>query len=240
MIGILCATPEELAALRDRLHVGSGPRTFGPTRVWTGRHGGAEIALAQAGDIDAAKAAIARSRELMQPFADRDPTVVDWQVVLARSLLLQARFVEPDPLEALRRIQSVEQRLLALHPTGNMNLPVRRMLVQCLHAEGEAEAKLGETERATRVWQRLDETVRLPSALTDPHMVALRAIALRRLGRDDEAGLLVERLRASGYDVLHIDGSLDRAGNAVEAKTDMASPTAIPQPGRQTHDDPDR
>ncbi|HEX5378622.1 MAG TPA: 5'-methylthioadenosine/S-adenosylhomocysteine nucleosidase [Phenylobacterium sp.] len=59
MIGILCATPEELTALRDRLHVAPEPRTFGPTRVWTGRHGGGEIALAQSGigKVNAAAAA---------------------------------------------------------------------------------------------------------------------------------------------------------------------------------------
>jgi len=59
MIGILCATPEELQALRDRLHVASGPASFGPTRVWTGSHDGAEIALAQAGigKVNAAAAA---------------------------------------------------------------------------------------------------------------------------------------------------------------------------------------
>jgi adenosylhomocysteine nucleosidase len=59
MIGILCATPEELTALRDRLHVAPDPRTFGGAHFWTGRHGGAEITLAQSGigKVNAAAAA---------------------------------------------------------------------------------------------------------------------------------------------------------------------------------------
>jgi adenosylhomocysteine nucleosidase len=57
--GLLCATPEELDALRERLDVGSTPQVFGPTRVWTGVHGGREIALAQSGigKVNAAAAA---------------------------------------------------------------------------------------------------------------------------------------------------------------------------------------
>jgi adenosylhomocysteine nucleosidase len=57
--GILCATPEELEALRERLDVGSTPQVFGPTRVWTGRHDGHDIALALSGigKVNAAAAA---------------------------------------------------------------------------------------------------------------------------------------------------------------------------------------
>lgn len=47
--GILCATAEELAALAERLHLHPEEQSHGPTRVWTGAHGGAEIVLAQAG-----------------------------------------------------------------------------------------------------------------------------------------------------------------------------------------------
>jgi adenosylhomocysteine nucleosidase len=58
-LGILCATPEELDALRERLHLDSEPQTFGPTRVWTGLHHGQDIALAQSGigKVNAAAAA---------------------------------------------------------------------------------------------------------------------------------------------------------------------------------------
>ena len=59
MIGILCATPEELTALRDRLQVAAGARTFGGTTVWRGDHAGVAIALAQSGigKVNAAAAA---------------------------------------------------------------------------------------------------------------------------------------------------------------------------------------
>jgi adenosylhomocysteine nucleosidase len=58
-LGLLCATPEELDALRGRLHVDPEPQMFGPTRVWTGRHDGHDIALAQSGigKVNAAAAA---------------------------------------------------------------------------------------------------------------------------------------------------------------------------------------
>jgi len=49
MYGILCATPEELAALQDLLETGPTPQVFGPTRVWTGTHDGEAFALALAG-----------------------------------------------------------------------------------------------------------------------------------------------------------------------------------------------
>jgi adenosylhomocysteine nucleosidase len=59
MYGILCATPEELAALKDRLHLDAEAHLHGPTRVWTGRNGASKLALAQAGigKVNAAAAA---------------------------------------------------------------------------------------------------------------------------------------------------------------------------------------
>lgn len=59
MYGILCATPEELAALQARLAVDPAPRVFGPSRVWTGVHDGKSFALALAGmgKVNAAAAA---------------------------------------------------------------------------------------------------------------------------------------------------------------------------------------
>jgi len=47
--GILCATTEELDALRARLELGLEPETHGPTQVWRGEHDGAELVLAQSG-----------------------------------------------------------------------------------------------------------------------------------------------------------------------------------------------
>jgi len=59
MYGILCATPEELAAVRGRLELAGAPEQVGPTRVWTGRHAGAPVVLAQCGigKVNAAAAA---------------------------------------------------------------------------------------------------------------------------------------------------------------------------------------
>jgi adenosylhomocysteine nucleosidase len=59
MFGILCATVEEIAALRARLDVDVQPERRGPTRVWRGRHGGQSLVLAQAGigKVNAAAAA---------------------------------------------------------------------------------------------------------------------------------------------------------------------------------------
>ncbi|THD83284.1 MAG: 5'-methylthioadenosine/S-adenosylhomocysteine nucleosidase [Phenylobacterium sp.] len=59
MYGLLCATPEELAALRARLHLDPKPEVHGPTRVWRGRHDGEELVLAQMGigKVNAAAAA---------------------------------------------------------------------------------------------------------------------------------------------------------------------------------------
>lgn len=55
MYGILCATPEELAALAERLDLHPEARTHGPTRVWTGP--GLVLAQAGIGKVNAAAAA---------------------------------------------------------------------------------------------------------------------------------------------------------------------------------------
>ncbi|HEY9219814.1 MAG TPA: hypothetical protein VIO94_17325, partial [Phenylobacterium sp.] len=57
--GILCATPEELAAVRERLHLPDDPVRHGPTQVWSGTHAGSRVVLAQAGigKVNAAAAA---------------------------------------------------------------------------------------------------------------------------------------------------------------------------------------
>lgn len=59
MYGILCATPEELAALKATLHLEPAPQGHGPTTVWTGRHADEAIvvALAGIGKVNAAAAA---------------------------------------------------------------------------------------------------------------------------------------------------------------------------------------
>lgn len=59
MYGILCATPEELEALRAQLHLQAEPQTYGATQVWLGRHGDRPVALALAGmgKVNAAAAA---------------------------------------------------------------------------------------------------------------------------------------------------------------------------------------
>ncbi|MFC3068939.1 5'-methylthioadenosine/S-adenosylhomocysteine nucleosidase [Phenylobacterium soli] len=58
-IGILCATPEELEAVRAQLHLDPEPELHGPTRVWRGRHDGHDLVLAQTGigKVNAAAAA---------------------------------------------------------------------------------------------------------------------------------------------------------------------------------------
>jgi adenosylhomocysteine nucleosidase len=57
--GILCATPEELDALRARLKLDLEPEIHGPTRVWRGEHGGEDLVLALCGmgKVNAAAAA---------------------------------------------------------------------------------------------------------------------------------------------------------------------------------------
>jgi adenosylhomocysteine nucleosidase len=59
VFGILCATVEEIAALKARLDVDVQPERHGPTRVWRGRFAGEPLVLAQAGigKVNAAAAA---------------------------------------------------------------------------------------------------------------------------------------------------------------------------------------
>lgn len=55
MYGILCATPEELAALREVLHLDPEPEVHGQTQVWTGH--GLALARSGLGKVNAAAAA---------------------------------------------------------------------------------------------------------------------------------------------------------------------------------------
>ncbi len=59
MFGLLCATTEELDALRARLDLSSEAETHGPTQVWRGTHDGEDLALALSGmgKVNAAAAA---------------------------------------------------------------------------------------------------------------------------------------------------------------------------------------
>jgi adenosylhomocysteine nucleosidase len=49
LLGVLCATPEELAALRARLALESEPERRGPTRVFHGHWRGEALAVAESG-----------------------------------------------------------------------------------------------------------------------------------------------------------------------------------------------
>lgn len=59
MLGILCATREEVTALRAALHLEDEPENHGPTTVWRGRgaHGGVCLAQSGIGKVNAAGAA---------------------------------------------------------------------------------------------------------------------------------------------------------------------------------------
>ncbi len=59
MHAILCATPEEMDALRGVLHADLQPEIHGPTKVWRARFAGEAVVLAQAGigKVNAAAAA---------------------------------------------------------------------------------------------------------------------------------------------------------------------------------------
>lgn len=59
MYGILCATPEELDAIGEKLLIDPSSEIHGPTRVWRGLHDGEELVLAQMGigKVNAAAAA---------------------------------------------------------------------------------------------------------------------------------------------------------------------------------------
>jgi len=59
MHAILCATPEEMDALRGVLRADRQPQTHGPTKVWRARYGDEPVVLAQAGigKVNAAAAA---------------------------------------------------------------------------------------------------------------------------------------------------------------------------------------
>jgi adenosylhomocysteine nucleosidase len=110
MFGILCATPEELDALRSRLKLAPEPETHGPTRVFHGEHAGEPLTLALCGigKVNAAAAATlllsrfgARALMFSGVAGSLDPELAVGSVLLADRLaihdygMLEARTFTP-------------------------------------------------------------------------------------------------------------------------------------------------
>jgi adenosylhomocysteine nucleosidase len=130
MIGILCATPEELDALRARLKLAPKPETHGPTRVFHGAHAGEPLALAQCGigKVNAAAAATlllssfgARALAFSGVAGSLDPELAVGSVLLADRLaihdygMMEARPFTPGEYGV---IPIGAPRLAALHPAA--------------------------------------------------------------------------------------------------------------------------
>jgi tetratricopeptide (TPR) repeat protein len=157
-------------------------------------------ALDYAGDSTGARAAIVQSRELATRLVKRDPSVVAWQTRLSRSLLLQARFaVDGGPLDALRQIQGVLQRLDDLSRSSHLDRRARLLYAEGLLMAAERKASLGNREQSRNDWQRAMQIVHGETPIAGPHAEAIRAIALRGLGRADDAAPFLARLDAVGY-----------------------------------------
>jgi tetratricopeptide (TPR) repeat protein len=156
-------------------------------------------ALQRNGERDDGRASVERARALVTPMVERDPTVVRWQTALAEALLFEVRLSDADPLEALRKLQGIQQRLSALQTPLRSDRTARLLLAQCFLQEGERRMALGDRDRATIAWSRVVELSRAAPALTGPKANATLAAALQELGRDDEAMPLVRQLQASGY-----------------------------------------
>lgn len=155
MFGILCATVEEIAALRARLDVDARPERHGPTRVWRGRHEGAPLVLAQAGigKVNAAAAATlllsvfgATSLIFCGVAGGLDPDLPVGAVLLADAMAIHDYGVV-----AGGRLTSTASGLVplgapeleALMPVGASVAAVLQRLAEVLRSQIEAPVTLG-------------------------------------------------------------------------------------------------
>src|SRR5690606_11595975 len=143
--------------------------------------------LLHGGDADGARAAMARSRELAQALVERDPGVLRWQAALARALLLQTFLADADPLDALRTLQGIVQRLQSLPGSPRPERALRELQAQCRLAASERHLQLGDRARAEEEWRATVDLVRATPPLAGPRAEAMLAAALQSLGRTGEA-----------------------------------------------------
>ncbi|MGZ6037675.1 MAG: 5'-methylthioadenosine/S-adenosylhomocysteine nucleosidase [Phenylobacterium sp.] len=155
MFGILCATVEEIAALRARLDVDAEPERHGPTRVWRGRFAGEPLVLAQAG-IGKVNAAAAATLLLSAFGASRlifcgvagglDPELPVGAVLLADRLAIHDYGVMADgqltsTVSGLVPLGAPELEALSPVPAGVRETLAR--LVDVLRTQVEAPVRLG-------------------------------------------------------------------------------------------------
>lgn len=155
-------------------------------------------AVLHAGKTADAQASLRKARELAAQLVGRDPSVVAWQALLGHCMLLQAR-LDPDPLSALRSIQGVLQRLDALRGPIALERGARLAYADGLFEAGVRDAALGNPTQARVEWSKAVTEIRAGAPLTGPSAEAVLALALRHLGRDEEAAPVIARLERIGY-----------------------------------------
>jgi tetratricopeptide (TPR) repeat protein len=182
----------------------------------------AEI-LAAGGDNSGANIAIARARNLATRLVGHDPSVVAWQACLSRSLLLATSIGGGgDRLDELRQIQGVLQRLDAIRQANRLDRRAGLLYADGLLLSADRNQSLGNQQQAQDDWQHAIAALRDEIAITGPHAEAIEAIALRGLGRTDEAARLVVHLESIGYRnprLAHFMGAISK-----KSQTRMVSP----------------
>ncbi|HEX7947852.1 MAG TPA: 5'-methylthioadenosine/S-adenosylhomocysteine nucleosidase [Phenylobacterium sp.] len=211
MHGILCATPEEVAAVRTRLSLDGAPARQGPTTVWTGVHAGAAVAVAQCG-IGKVNAAAAATLLLA--------------VYGAKSLIFSGVAGGLNPMLEVGTVLLADR--LAVHDYGMVAagtftrtaygvIPIGAPpLVEAVAVDEDVRAVLAQV--AADVAPRLAHPVRLGSVVTGDFFLncrdtreALRA-ALSADAVDMESGAVAEVARAWGVPAYIIRTLSDLAG----------------------------
>jgi adenosylhomocysteine nucleosidase len=211
MIGILCATPEELAALRSRLHLDAGSERHGPTRVFRGTHAGEPLALAQCGigKVNAAAAAtllLSRFEAHVLAFSgvagSLDPDLAVGSVLLADRL-------------AIHDYGMVEAR--AFTPVAYGVIPIGAPRLRAL-TPVPAEVAQTLVRLAERAAPRLPHPVRLGGVVTADYFLncgETRQDLRRGFGAeaiDMESGAVAEVARAWGVPLYVVRTVSDLAG----------------------------
>ncbi len=145
-----------------------------------------------------------RARAISERLLRLEPTNVDWQHGLATDLSAIGTIHQQrgDLAPALTSLEAAIETLERLLETDPIDDDLRRWLASEHAIAGSVLRRLGRSSQAADAWQRTAELLATDAAQpagVDSAVLETHAVALLRLGRNDEARPVVERLRGRGW-----------------------------------------
>jgi len=134
----------------------------------------------------------------LRQLVESDPANIRWQVQLAHAELLPSLRKDWTPNMTIDDVEALSERLKRILATSPNYAAVRLHLAWSYFAEGQLLAQIDQNEKAIEKWQ---DSIDLASSLPvgDLKMLAIKALALSKLGKSKEADEIVQQLRSVGF-----------------------------------------